>query len=1032
MEEYKRSFPQQNADETDYDKPTKKRNRLSLSCNYCKKRKVKCDRGMPCTACVRYNVSDLCQYPEQIPERVGRDSGNISGATTFVLHNPSNGRGVENSNNTVGNGNGKLEMQLELSALKDKIKLLEDSLQPNPDTTSNKTPPQTNGFEPIFHQKSDTSVTNSEDRNGNISFPGIPDVSSNVKDGSFTFNSPSLQHRLFQVPSSSKSNIQLPPLSWSSQGKLSNDSASQVSLDKIKYDANNPSESMRANPYDDPEELINFYDDHLVKSFKINTIRSGVGVYSWFNIYRKDGCMSKIYDLFSSGNPNIDPFCDTILSNGSNDKNGLNGPYKEKAHNPDNYQSSNQEEFTFRDNNSDLNRELLILGMSFHDENLDKEEKLSNKILKILPNQKVIWILIHKYFLYVYPFLPYVDEGTFTREISRIIGPKNYNEEKVDKLNVNGQLDFAYLGLLLAFLRFSYLALFSNKREVNEYNLNNDDPNQDAQELRYLLSNPIKIQVTEVSHLCLNQFNLFKNPHFVVLQLFYTLRLYHMFGPEEGDGVDGGFSQIAGGTIANMAYALSLNREPDLVDVGEKDERKNNCARKLWFFIVTTDLIISYQFGTPLVINNRSFDTRLPFYRVGNENIKDVEMEKLVTSSFAYFGKYYKIVRTLLDMTVNITEPNKISRLTECIDEFERFMWELFGTLSDFVVPFSEEKFPHPFVKTMKCKNYINLSGFFVSILHNIFYHFEKKKKMDLAAFYLKKSFACFLGEILPYISELIYNNHINFGPAADLIMNPILSIVCHKALQLNVVTSFRVNGLIYKLKNSPSHNMEMKNYDYQLRFNKYVQLSKAITTTDKFIMKWFSKLSDRYYYAWRIIKTHNFLSKISCYPTLYKKLNFDDMVDRFSEIKIEDIDELIYIFQTSFEKMTQVAKSSETKEVTKLEKNVNSPFKETPSTNPMSTVNEDYPSSKFNSPFSGTGENISTISSTDFDGNNDLSNNKGIDQLWYQILSMQNESGSGYPNQNNDNERTFRQQSVSELLDTFDEESRSVPNQYF
>lgn len=40
-----------------------RRPRTVLSCTSCRKRKVKCDRLMPCTQCVRLEVGDSCTYP---------------------------------------------------------------------------------------------------------------------------------------------------------------------------------------------------------------------------------------------------------------------------------------------------------------------------------------------------------------------------------------------------------------------------------------------------------------------------------------------------------------------------------------------------------------------------------------------------------------------------------------------------------------------------------------------------------------------------------------------------------------------------------------------------------------------------------------------------------------------------------------------------------------------------------------------------------------------------------------------------------
>lgn len=46
-----------------------RRNRITLSCAPCRKRKAKCDRSKPCSQCVRLNQKDSCVYSPSSPSR---------------------------------------------------------------------------------------------------------------------------------------------------------------------------------------------------------------------------------------------------------------------------------------------------------------------------------------------------------------------------------------------------------------------------------------------------------------------------------------------------------------------------------------------------------------------------------------------------------------------------------------------------------------------------------------------------------------------------------------------------------------------------------------------------------------------------------------------------------------------------------------------------------------------------------------------------------------------------------------------------
>lgn len=63
-------------------RPPRKRRRPALSCVQCRRRKVKCDRKMPCSQCTQYN-NTVCEYED--PEVHARTRG----STTHTIQNNS-------------------------------------------------------------------------------------------------------------------------------------------------------------------------------------------------------------------------------------------------------------------------------------------------------------------------------------------------------------------------------------------------------------------------------------------------------------------------------------------------------------------------------------------------------------------------------------------------------------------------------------------------------------------------------------------------------------------------------------------------------------------------------------------------------------------------------------------------------------------------------------------------------------------------------------------------------------------------------
>lgn len=187
-------------------------------------------------------------------------------------------------------------------------------------------------------------------------------------------------------------------------------------------------------------------------------------------------------------------------------------------------------------------------------------------------------------------------------DLQKLIGYEDYTETRVD-VKVEKKLDFAYLGILLIILRLSYISLFSYDLAVNEVNFETEDPSPRAQETKYLLNNVINIDVINVAQECLDQFNLMRNCNLTLMQLALLTRLYHQFAPEDGDGIDGGDSQIFNGMLVQMAYSLGLHREPDLYPEAFKDEKINNLCRKIWYMVVIQDLNGAMSNGTMLCVS---------------------------------------------------------------------------------------------------------------------------------------------------------------------------------------------------------------------------------------------------------------------------------------------------------------------------------------------------------------------------------------------------------------------------------------------
>mmetsp|Transcript_8611 Transcript_8611/g.10735 ORF Transcript_8611/g.10735 Transcript_8611/m.10735 type:complete len:922 (-) Transcript_8611:5931-8696(-) len=854
---------------------SRKRHRISVVCGFCKKRKVKCDKGNPCSTCLKYGNLE-CHYDIHGVDIVSNKTTDAED----IVHG-------------------------ELKILKAKIRNLEESL-----TTSN----ESNNEEPSSNN-SNKKVLNQVPlnlENGISCFGGYNPVASlddtiNFYEGyTAVFDSEPVKRRNFG------------PLAW---------------LSLIKVD---PALTM----------LWSFIHSKKMAKLKPCAVDDNANCTSPEKQFReRENNDAGINDVtLYEDAPQSQLFNPKLISNCSNNRNKLN----EKA---------------------------MSLGLTFYDGGIDEELKLIEKIELVLPNKRIIWKLIERFFTHLYPFFAIIDELYFKLLISRLLGPESFDEEKISKLKVEKRLDFAYLGLLLIVLRLSYLSLFSNITTLNEAKLYSNDPSPKAREFRYLLNNPINIDVIDVAQLCLNQFNLLRKGNMAIMQLAVFTRLYHMYAPEDGDGSDGGDSQVFTGMLIQMAISMGLNREPDNFPDKFKDEKTNNLGRKIWYLLLINDINNAMAMGYPMSTSIEIFDTKVPYYKDGNANINDIELEKSVTSSFGRIDAIYEPMSKLLKKILNVRDNINMEDLTASLSDLERsYMNEycdLRKSLKNEILSKSDVV-----KKTLKMKIYFTCHFFRVSLFFHFYNYYERKSNYDMSFFYLKKIFLITILDLMPFYNEILESNHLVFRNSTDLVITPSFELAIHKSIVVLIATLIKVKLTILDFELSYNHEERILNdVSYNLHFKKLERFFKLLDKSSKVFLDSISRLSSRYYFSWRISKAQYFLMDTVLSKEFYDK-NIGKSKDCLIRFTSPMLDELINIFEDSLASIKEKRHRHKQTDTTGVPDSVPSFDNDTRN---GSTDSASY---------------YSDNSSNDF-GTNDFIQNDQIDSLWLNMMSMKNENAT-------------------------------------
>lgn len=879
----------------------RKRNRTLLLCLPCRKRKVKCDRKMPCLSCIKHKTLDECDYSEVVAAATPNEafSDKINVFRTFGTQ--SEEKPARKKQNTKDRS----------------VPLLWTNGYP---TTPISSYNSVNDRNPS--RSSDSSVTSGPAGPGVISELEVLKLKVNQLEAALLDKNEESTGRNGPVDSESHESTQRNPLSLlrTLTPQLPPlDMPTNIFQGTPETPGQNSEENptyVGVNPHDlnNPDEVLDLYDGYNPIQTSQNR-QMNYGPYSWLSIMKKDKALVMLFDyLKKRGYKNLKLTLPVLPKDvksskaASEEDENHDEEFRQKALARDGHYDQaplTEKKGSVNDMKIKMNQNARALGLTFFEGEIDENIHLLEKIKLLLPNKMTLWILINRFFLYIYPFIPMIDESWFRSEIKRLLGPAEYKEEKFDTIRAEKRQDLAIFGILFIILRLSYLSTFSNNMADNERALASLDSSPLA-ESKYILTHPIDMDVINLAQICLDQFDLTRRTNITVLQCAVFMRVYHYFSPEEGDGSDGGNSHVFNGMCLQIAFSMGLNREPTKFEPHQTDGRKNNIGRKLWYFLKLMDMNQSAQYGFPMAVDDNYNDVLVPYYRPGNANVLDVNMEKALCESIQNGSEISQQLREILRPTLSIKVKMKMKDLTETISRFECQLSTRFGALSNFTDGKINPN-DYPFKKVFACKAYMNNKSFLVTLFYHFFLNYEREGKLDLAFFYLRKYLSISCGEFLTEYLLLIGNNRANFDPKSttpDLILSPSIEALIHKTNQMNFSILVRINHRISTMKlDLVVHNRNLLiSFDYKLQYARLCKLSKLIEKFCKFGTSCLSRLSNRYYYAWRISKAHTYVLEMMNNAEFQDHLRQSD--PNFLVLSTEQINELLSIADSALWKI--------------------------------------------------------------------------------------------------------------------------------
>ncbi|KAK6461751.1 fungal transcriptional regulatory protein [Scheffersomyces coipomensis] len=609
---------------------------------------------------------------------------------------------------------------------------------------------------------------------------------------------------------------------------------------------------------DSAVHLINIYKDYCQEYVKPNTDRNSFGPFSYVAL-QSDACLKHVWHYIDNVGmkyvirPQKIPSYEMLAPTSTS-------PIAQTNTNTSGFDSTSHQRLTG-----------IVL---FNETQIGGEDAINlseTGLLKLLPSRKTLWLLVRRFFSKVYPFIPIIDERDFRTRISKLLDEESFEHIPFSSITLDNKYDFTYIGILLIILRLSYLSYFSNDLNSNNPVFINDQSSKSL-ELKFVLENPITLQNIIIAQKCLDEFNIFERTNVKVLQLAILLRTYRHLAPEEGDGPDGGDSQVLTSTLVNMATNLGINREPKSLD-----KRDKNLFRKLAIHLRNLDSSEFLCYGTPRSINNRYFDIQCPFHESNSSNLIDTDLEYEVIEAYDVIGLKFKLLSDLYDLIIDLNKSTSINLITEKLNFLNK------NLLPDLKHSNSLSQVANV------CQTKSSLLGlqFIMSVQYIIFMHYESYGLFSLSFTYIYDILKLIVLHVLPFIKTV----NAKFENSDLMIVIPIIQTLYLKSMLMLCAVLIRTNISIQNEEKSSE------------RIKYLILLSVSLRNCCIELLKAFANVSTRYYYFWRTNCGSNGVLKICFTKEFYEPIKNDSHCQlNYSTDQVQKFLNVFYSSQNSDE----------------------------------------------------------------------------------------------------------------------------------
>ncbi|EGV63384.1 hypothetical protein CANTEDRAFT_114696, partial [Yamadazyma tenuis ATCC 10573] len=441
---------------------------------------------------------------------------------------------------------------------------------------------------------------------------------------------------------------------------------------------------------------------------------------------------------------------------------------------------------------------LLVMPFSAH-----SNELLLQKIIRMLPENKDIKVLIDYFFKMLHVFMPLFDEESFRHEIDILVGTDADHIVKI-----HNDKSFIFFGQLLLVIRLSYLN-------------NSSLPSVDAKAL-------------ELATECANRYDIIRYTDLDYFQLLLTLKVFHITAPDIGEGLEQNSSGLLASVVIQKAYSLGLHRDPLILNPRGEDGKLFNLRRKLWYFTSITDNKTTGPSGN--VSNQFKFlhDTKAPYMNAINSNNIDTGLEEITQFVLGHAESTLERIKPFKKSLFNLEKKFKFKSLSK---KFQTHANNLIADSPLFEKLVSHSADPeHLFMKSLRLQYYLFNSCFALAFRARMLWRISKTSTEERFLRNCVDLWTKIYRNILPIINEVLVELRENQPVGQERLCR--IALVLPIQAVLNRIVELHL-GL---LANTGGETRD------------------AIAQGTEFFMSLMSDFASSCYYSWRLVKMNNII----------------------------------------------------------------------------------------------------------------------------------------------------------------------------